>query len=52
MHVLQEMSCKISIVGISDHELTGLPIVTASVFFRLVDVPLLAYEYGHLGQGS
>ena len=31
MHILQEASWKINVVGINNHELNGLPIVTTSV---------------------
>ena len=54
MHVLQEMACKINIVGINDHGLTGLPIVTAFMVLQ-TNWGLIAgifHEYAHLGKVS
>ena len=54
MCVCQKMSCKINIVGINDHELTGLPIVTASMVIETNQYPIVGifFEYAHLRQGS
>ena len=55
MCVLQETACKINSVGINNHELTGLPIVTAFVVPQTNWGPvvvLLCHEYAHLGKGS
>ena len=52
MHVLQETSCKINIVGINDHELTALPIATTSMVFQPNQGPIvcIVHEYVHLRQ--
>ena len=54
MHVLQETSHKINVVGINDHELTGLHIVTASMVLQTNQDPIVGifHEYAHLRQGS
>ena len=54
MCVLQETVCKINIVGINDHELTGFPIITASVALQTnqgLTVGIF-HENAHLGTGS
>ena len=54
MHVLPEMAHKINTVGIHNHELTGLPIVTTSVVLQTNQGPIIGifHEYAHLGKGS
>ena len=54
MCVLQETAHKINTVGINHHELTGLPIVTASVVLQTNWGPIVCifHEYAHLGKGS
>ena len=47
MCVLQETTCKINIVGIIDHESTGLPIVVASMVLIIVG---MFHEYTQLGK--
>ena len=43
MHVLQETSCKINIVGINDHELTGLTIATTFVVLQTNQGPIVGH---------
>ena len=52
MCLLQEMSHKMNVVGINDHELTALPIFTASVILQTNLGPIvgISHEYSHLGQ--
>ena len=49
MHVLKEMSHKINVVGINNHELTGLPLVTNSMVLHTNCVPIMGifHEYSH-----
>ena len=51
---LQETALKINTVGINHHELTGLPIVTASVVLQTNWGPIVGifHEYAHLGKES
>ena len=53
MRVLQKTHRKINIVGIDDHELTGLNVVTAAALMdtqkgRIIGI---LHEYAHLGKG-
>ena len=54
MHVLQETAHKINIVGINDHEWTGLNIVIAPVALQANQGPVVGifHEYAHLRKGS
>ena len=54
MCIPQETSCKIHVVGINDHKLTGLPVVTISMVLQTNQGPNVGifHEYAHLGQGS
>ena len=53
MRVLQKKERKINIVGIDDHELTGLDVVTAAALFGTQKGPVIGifHEYAHLGKG-
>ena len=53
MRILQNPDRKINIVGIDDHELTGLDVVTAAALFDTQKGPVtwIFYEYAHLGKG-
>ena len=52
MRVLQKTDKKINIVGIDDHELTGLDAVTAASLFDTQKGPVIGifHEYAHLGK--
>ena len=54
MHMLHQIHCKINVVGINDHELTWLNIVTAAVVLVTNKGPVIGifHEYAHLGKGS
>ena len=53
MRVLQKNHRKINIVGIDDHELTGLNVVTAAALMDTQQGPIIGifHEYAHLGKG-
>ena len=53
MRILQEPDRKIIIVGIDDHELTGLDVVTAAALFDTQKGPVIEifHEHAHLGKG-
>ena len=53
MRVLQKTDRKINIVGIDDHELTGLDVVTAPALFDTQKGPAIGifHGYAHLGKG-
>ena len=53
MRVLQKTHRKINIVGIDDHELTGLEVVTPAALLDTQKGPLIGiiHEYAHLGKG-
>ena len=53
MRVLQKTHRKINIVGIDDHELTGLNVVTAAALLDTQEGPIIGifHEYAHLGKG-
>ena len=53
MRILQKTDWKINIVGIDDHELTGLDVVTAPALFDTQKGPVIGrfHEYTHLGKG-
>ena len=53
MRVLQKTHRKINIVGIDDHELTGLNLVTAVALLNTQKGPIIGifHEYTHLGKG-
>ena len=53
MRVLQKTCRKINIVGIDDHELTGLNVVTAAALLDTQKGPIIGifHEYAHLGKG-
>ena len=53
MRIIQETDRKINIVGINDHELTGLVVVTAAALFDMQKGPVIRifHEYAHLGKG-
>ena len=53
MRVLQKVHRKINIVGIDDHELTGLNVVTAAGLLDTQKGPIIGifHEYAHLGKG-
>ena len=53
MRVLHTTSRKINIVGIGDHELTGLNVVTAATLLDTQKGPIIGvfHEYAHLGKG-
>ena len=52
MRVLQKTHRKINIVGIDDHELTGLNMVTATALLDTQKGPIIGifHEYAHLGK--
>ena len=52
MRILQRTDRKINIVGIDDHELTGLDVVTAPAHFDTQKGPAIGrfHEYSHLGK--
>ena len=54
MTVLQNTERKINIVGIDDHELTGLDVVTAAALFDTQKGPVtgIFHESAHLGKGD
>ena len=54
MRVLQKPHRKISIVGIDDHELTGLNVVTAAALIDTQKGPIIGilHEYTHLGKAG
>ena len=53
MRILQKTDRKINIVGIDDHELTGLGVVTAAALFDTQKGPVIGIfnEYVHHGKG-
>ena len=53
MRVIHTTPRKINIVGIDDHELTGLNVVTAAALLGTQKGPIIGvfHEYGHLGKG-
>ena len=53
MRVIQKTHRKINIVGIDDHELTGLKVVTAAALLDTQKCPIIGifHEYAHLGKG-
>ena len=53
MRVIHTTPRKINIVGIDDHELTGLNVVTAAAFLDTQKGPIIGvfHEYAHLGKG-
>ena len=53
MRVLYTTPRIINIVGIDDHELTGLNVVTAAALLDTQKGPIIGvfYEYAHLGKG-
>ena len=53
MRILQNPDRKINIVGIDDHELTGLDVVTAAALFDTQKGPVIGifHEYAYLGKG-
>ena len=53
MRVLHTTPRKINIVGIDDHELTGLNVVTAATLLDTQKGPIIGvfHEYAHLGKG-
>ena len=53
MRVIHTTPRKINIVGIDDHELTGLNVVTAAALFDTQKGPIIGvfHEYAHLGKG-
>ena len=54
MRVLQKTDRMINIVGIDDHELSGLNVVTAAALLDTQKVPIVGifHEYAHLGKGK
>ena len=54
MRVIHITPRKINIVGIDDHELTGLNVVTAAALVDTQKGPIIGifHEYGHLGKGK
>ena len=54
MRVLHKPHRKINIVGIDDHELTGLNVVTAAALLNTQKGPIIGmfHEYAHLGKGK
>ena len=50
MHVIEETLCKTNIVGINDHELTGLKIGTDAVVFQTKHGPVVGifHAYAHV----
>ena len=53
MRAIHTASRKINIVGIDDHELTGLNVVTAAALLDTQKGPIIGvfHEYAHLGKG-
>ena len=53
MGIIQKTDRKINIVGIDDHKLTGLEVVTAVALFDTQNGPVIGifHEYAHLGKG-
>ena len=53
MRVIHTTPRKINIVGIDDHELTGLNVATAAALFDTQKGPIIGvfHEYAHLGKG-
>ena len=53
MRVIHTTPRKINIVGIDDHELTGLNVVTAAALLHTQKGPIIGvfHEYAHLGKG-
>ena len=53
MRILQNTDTKINIVGIDDHEMTGLDVVTAAAVYDTQKGPVIGifHEYAHLGKG-
>ena len=53
MRVIHITPRKINIVGIDDHELTGLNVITAAAFLDTQKGPIIGvfHEYAHLGKG-
>ena len=54
MRVIHTTPRKINIVGIDDHELTGLNVVTAAALLDAQKGPIIGifHEYAHLGKGK
>ena len=54
MRVIHTTPRKINIVGIDDHELTGLNVVTAAALLDTQKGPITGvfHEYAHLGKGK
>ena len=54
MRVIHTAPRKINIVGIDDHELTGLNVVTAAALLDTQKGPIIGifHEYAHLGKGK
>ena len=54
MRILQKTDRKINIVGIDDHELTGLDVVTAVALFDTQKGAVIGifHEYAHVGKGK
>ena len=54
MRVIHTTPRKINIVGIDDHELTGLNVVTAAALLDTPKGPIIGvfHEYAHLGKGK
>ena len=54
MRVIHTIPRKINIVGIGDHELTGLNVVTAATLLDTQKGPIIGvvHEYAHLGKGK
>ena len=54
MRVIHTTPRKINIVGIDDHELTGLNVVTAAALLDTQKGPIIGifHEYAHLGKGK
>ena len=54
MRVIHTTPRKINIVGIDDHELTGLNVVTAAALLDTQQGPIIGifHEYAHLGKGK
>ena len=53
MRILQKSDRKINFVGVDDHELNGLDVVTAAALFDTQKGPVIGifHEYAHLGKG-
>ena len=54
MRIIRTTPRKINIVGIGDHELTGLNVVTAAALLDTQKGPIIGvfHEYAHLGKGK